>query len=69
MLLRALKAAINENRDTMNQPNALNASMVSQMNQCLDQEELLTEEEIEDKERIISALLYKSEINLAVVNN
>lgn len=37
-------------------------------NNCLDEEELLSEEELAEKQRIVSALLYKSEINMAILN-
>ena len=49
--------------------NALNASMANdQVSNCLDEEELLSEEELAEKQRIVSALLYKAEINMAILN-
>lgn len=50
--------------------NALNASVADGVNnidsRTLEEEEVLTEEERSDKERLVQVLLYKAEINLAI---
>ena len=49
--------------------NALNSSVADQsvvLNDYLDEEDLLTDIEINDKERTVRNLMYKAEINLAV---
>ena len=50
--------------------NALNASVADGVNnidsRALEEEEVLTEEERSDKERLVQVLLYKAEINLAI---
>lgn len=48
--------------------NALNFSMNQQVNTILEEEDLLTEGEITEKERTVRNLMYKAEINLAVLN-
>ena len=42
--------------------------MNQQVNNILDEEDLLSENEIIEKERTVRNLMYKAEINLAVFN-